>query len=38
MLYKLVERICADIDTVPVASFGGPELAEQIQEAAPDAI
>ena len=36
MLYKLVERICADIDRLDLGLFGG--LAEPIQEAAPDTI
>jgi len=37
MLYKLVDNICAHVDGISLADVG-PELEEQIREAAPDAI
>src|SRR6266487_7199937 len=38
MLYTLVERICADIDTLPAATTGEPQFAQQIREAAADTV
>jgi hypothetical protein len=38
MLYQLIERICTDIDKLPAVGVGEPALAQQIAQAAPEAV